>query len=195
MRWKRRFEAEVPEWSDIALFRSLDMANAAAKIPAGRDMTEYSSGRVVANWISAFEILNHPGDEGSVGLYDVYRQLEGVHWTNRDCMAPIHPSHQGRQTPQNRILACWLYGELYKARNAFAHGNPVDANRLRLESGRYLHYFAAPLYRLALTAFLNLQWARPPSDEIDTAFPEAVDLWDPQRDMERALTTYNKPPR
>jgi hypothetical protein len=195
VRWNRRFGPGDPLWEDIALFRSLDMANAAAKIPAGRDMTEYSSGRVVANWISAFEILVHPGAEGRVGLYDVYRQLEAVKWINRDCSTASHPARAGKGTPSNRILPCWIYGELYQARNDFAHGNPVDANRLRLESGRYLHYYAAPLYRMALTGFLNLRWERPPSDEYDSGFPEPVAMWDLQPDFERALATVHKPPK
>ena len=195
IRWRRRFAAAEPEWADVALFRSLDMANAAAKIPAGRDMTEYSSGRTVANWISAFEVLVHPGPEGTVGLFDVYRHLEAVGWTNSDCTSPTHPAHAARRPPQNRILACWIYGELYKARNDFAHGNPVDANRLRLKSGRYLHYYASPMYRMALTGFLNLRFTRPPNEEIDTGFPEPHDLWDPQEDFERALATVHRPPR
>lgn len=194
-RWPGRFESAEPEWADIALFRSLDMANSAAKIPAGRDMTEYSSGRAVASWISAFEILVHPGPEGRVGLFDVYRLLESVQWTNRDCSVPVHPAHVPRGQPQDRILACWIYGELYKARNDFVHGNPVDANRLQLQSGRYLHYYAAPLYRMALTAFLNLRWTTPSSDEMDTGFPDPVDMWDHQTDLERALATIHKQPR
>jgi hypothetical protein len=195
VRCERRYAATRPEWADIALFRSLDMANAAAKIPAGRDMTEFSSGRTVASWISAFEILVHPGPQGRVGIYDVYRHLESVQWQTRECSAATHPAYNPNRPPQMRNLACWIYGELYRARNDFAHGNPVDANRLRLPSGRYLHYYAAILYRLALTGFLNLQWTQPANRNVDTGFPQAVDMWDPQYDLERALATTHLPPR
>jgi hypothetical protein len=195
VRWRRKFSAAEPEWADLALFRSLDMANAAAKIPAGRDMTEYSSGRVVTNWISAFEVLIHPGPEKKVGIFDVYRHFEAVKWTNKDCMSPTHPAYSAGKAAQDRILACWIYGELFHARNDFAHGNPVDANRLRLQSGRYLHYYAAPLYRMALTGFLNLRYEKHQDKEIDTAFPNPVDLWDPQTDIERALATIHRPPK
>ena len=177
VRWPRRFESGEPKWADIALFRSLDMANSAAKIPAGRDLTEHSSGRAVASWISAFEILVHPGPEGRVGLLDVYRLLESVQWSNRDCLAPVYPAHVPRGQPQDRILACWIYGELYKARNDFAHGNPVNANRLRLQSGRYLHYYAAPLYRMALTAFLNLRWTGLRRERWIPAFLTPLTCW------------------
>jgi hypothetical protein len=50
VRWKRKFSATEPEWADVALFRSLDMANAAAKIPAGRDMTEYYGEAADCGW-------------------------------------------------------------------------------------------------------------------------------------------------
>jgi hypothetical protein len=195
VRWRRKFSSAEPEWADIALFRSLDMANAAAKIPAGRDMTEYSSGRTVMNWISAFEVLIHPGPEKKVGIFDVYRHLEAITWTNRHCMSPTHPAYPAGRPAQDRILACWIYGELFHARNDFAHGNAVDVNRLRSRSGRYLQYYAAPLYRMALTGFLNLRCEKRKDGLVDTGFPEPADLWDPQADMERALATIQKLPR
>jgi hypothetical protein len=50
-------------------------------------------------------------------------------------------------------LAGVIYERLYRARNDFLHGNPVTDETLRLERCRQsaLH-FAAPLFRLALTA-------------------------------------------
>jgi hypothetical protein len=195
MRWRRKRSTIEPDWTDIALFRSLDMANAAAKIPAGRDMTEYSAGRTVMNWISAFEALIHPGPDRRVGVFDVYRHLEAIRWANNDCTRPTHPAYSAGRPPQDRILACWIYGELFKARNDFAHGNPVDADRLKLPSGRYLHYYAAPLYRMALTGFLDLRFARRQTDEIDTALPQCFDILDPQTDIERALATVHRVPR
>lgn len=195
VRWRRKFSSAEPERADIALFRSLDMANAAAKIPAGRDMTEYSAGRTVMNWISAFEVLIHPGPEKKIGIFDVYRHFEAIKWTNKDCMSPTHPAYSASRPPQDRILACRIYGELFHARNDFAHGNPVDSSRLRLPSGRYLHYYAAPLYRMALTGFLNLRYRKAPHNEIDTAFPDSIDLWDPQTDIERALATIDRQPK
>lgn len=147
------------------------MANAAAKIPAGRDLTEYSSGRVVMSWISAFEALIHPGPEKKVGIFDVYRHFEAVKWTNKDCISPIHTAYSACRAAQDRILACWIYGKLFHARIDFAHGNPPDASRLRLQSGRYLHYYAAPLYRMALAAFLNRAMKRPKTKKSIRRFP------------------------
>jgi hypothetical protein len=67
-------------------------------------------------------------------------------------------------------LPCWIYGELYKARNDFLHGNRITAERLTVRpSNRSLYIYAAPLYRLALTGFLNLRFDRPIPSQDDTA--------------------------
>src|SRR5262245_3487344 len=91
-RFKRRFTTEKPDWSEIKLFRSLNMANVAAQLPSNGDFTPYDSGRAVALWASAFEILAHPG-EGQSGHLQVYELLEKVTWhreARHPCMAPTH---------------------------------------------------------------------------------------------------------
>jgi hypothetical protein len=55
--WPRRFSNPSPAWRSLALFRSLNMAHAAAQVPGFVDLTAQSLGRSVALWISAFEIL------------------------------------------------------------------------------------------------------------------------------------------
>ena len=60
-RWRRRYAGRRPQWPDRALFRSLNMANQASQLPAGVDTTFYDVGRLIALWVSAFEILAHPG--------------------------------------------------------------------------------------------------------------------------------------
>lgn len=59
-RWVRRYASDKPYWKDRALFRSLNMANAASNLPVHAEMTQYDLGRLVALWVSAFEILAHP---------------------------------------------------------------------------------------------------------------------------------------
>src|SRR5258708_6246971 len=59
-RWRIRYGTKRPEWSDRALFRSLNMAAAASKMPAGVDLTTFSLGRNIGLWVSAFEILIVP---------------------------------------------------------------------------------------------------------------------------------------
>lgn len=57
----------------------------------------------------------------------------------------------------DRCLPCWLYSELYKARNDFLHGNPLTDKPLDVGSTD-LFWIAACLYRLALTAFLDISF-------------------------------------
>jgi hypothetical protein len=59
-RWRRRYETSRPDWADMALFRSLNMAYHASLLPTATDTTFYGVGRLAALWVSAFEILVHP---------------------------------------------------------------------------------------------------------------------------------------
>ena len=94
-----------------------------------------------------------------------------------------------------RPVACWLYGEIYKARNDFLHGNPVTPGRLTVKAtGGNLFHYAAPLYRMALTGFLPLRWlaALPPMEDTE-AFgkyvAERMDFASYQKTIEKALLT------
>jgi hypothetical protein len=92
------------------------MAHAAAQIPLLVELTAQSLGRHVALWLSAFEILTHPED-GDAGLKEVYQVLESIDWRMEDCKDIVHDCYFGRRKRQTRNLACWVYGEMYHARN------------------------------------------------------------------------------
>lgn len=172
-RWQSHFARRGgPEWPDLALFRSLNMANQAALPPAGSDTTFYDVGRSIALWVSAFEILAHPGI-GKSGLFPVYELLDKVEWKLRSAAARRYKAYEpGRNPTHRRTLACWLYGELYDVRNHFLHGNPVSRNRLNIKrADRNLFQYTAPLYRMALTGFLSLSW---PASVPSTDDPKAI---------------------
>ena len=174
------------------------MAHAAAKVPAGRDMTEYSVGRSVASWISAIEILIHPEDD-NIDYKKVYRHLDSVQWQDDDLKKNEYEAYPRKGAPQ-RSLPCWIYGELLRARNDFMHGNEIDTDRLKVESGRYLHHFAAPLYRMVLAGFLGLNWLEVlPEDAAAEAMGSYIarkmQFLDAQDDFERALTRIHTPPK
>jgi hypothetical protein len=162
--WPRRFSTPSPSWRSLALFRSLNMAHAAAQIPGFLDVTSQSLGRSVALWISAFEILTHPRDNDG-GLKEVYRVFENVDWRTEACRERIYECYEGRSRKSNgqkRNLACWIYGELYHARNDYLHGNPLADDRLVVKSnGRSLFMFTQSLYRLLLTGFLGIDYYGP----------------------------------
>lgn len=68
----------------------------------------------------------------------------------------------GGKTKVKRTLASWLVETLYVCRNDFLHGNPVDRSTLLLATPqRTIFEYAAPLYRIALTAFLPLTYDAP----------------------------------
>ena len=168
----------------IALFRSLNMAFAAAKIPAGVDITQFHLGRSIALWVSAFEILTHKGTE-DVRLFQVYEQIAAAPWKAK---SSLRKSYKPYAKKTKEPLPCWIYGEIHRARNDYLHGNPIEPRRLIVKkSKRHLFNYVAPLYRMALTGFLPI----PKPDGGDSqAFSRArYDFIVNQNDIERALST------
>jgi hypothetical protein len=170
-RWRTRFCGKAPKPRDIALFRSLNMAHQACLISSpATDNTLYDVGRQIALWVAAFEILAHPGPGKNVNLYSVMNMFDRVDWRYRDCKARRYRVFY-RNIVERRPLAAALYARLYFARNAFLHGNPVSRTTLKIQTGGgTLFHIAAPLYRLALTSFLELR-PQPIKGELD---PEAI---------------------
>ena len=154
-RWERFFANRNESLDDRRLFRALEMARAASKTPGGIDATEYDAGRVVALWVSAFEILAYDGRKS-----DVKRVLSVLSWVRW-----LTPKPKGEAV---QAIASKIYKRLYAARSKFLHGNPVTAETLTLENTRkHAHWFAAPLFRLALTGFLDLRFSETLPDRAD----------------------------
>ncbi len=175
VRWKAAHDGREQEWNDIALFRSLNMAYHASLIPTARDTTVYDIGRIVALWVSAFEILGHPGGEdGWVNRDKVMDLIDQVHWYGDRCGSKSYKIVSQKQE-RARTLGSWLYLKLNESRNDFLHGNPVDVDSLRLpDSGRLLFRYPAVLYRMALAKFIDLEFKEPrPRDDSDRAILEA----------------------
>lgn len=172
--WHERYVTSKPSWRTRALFRSLNMANQAMRIPAGVDATLYDHGRLTALWVSAFEILVRSPEEKS-NEKAVRALLSNVKWDRAELGYRRYLIKYGK-TKKKVTLAGWLYHRLYKLRNDFLHGNPVTARSLAV-SPKAVSFItiAAPLYRLALTSFLDLEWNKPvPSTDDVSAFAEYV---------------------
>lgn len=124
-------------------------------------MTFYDVGRVVALWVSAFEILAHPRN-GRADFLAVYSLLERASYGEPKLTARRYRAH-GTKVGVRKSIPCWLYGEIHKARNDFLHGNPISFSRLNLSSSQHtLFEHAAPLYRIGLGSFLGLSQAISP---------------------------------
>lgn len=165
-RWVVRFTAATVEWKDKALFRSLNMANEAGRIPALTAGVFYDAGRQLALWVSAYEIVAHPGGQGQSNFGTVSALLENVKWLNPKLAAVAHTIPN--KTPQVKQLATWICRRVYDLRNDFLHGNDVDPDALKL-NGKPVTDFAACLFRLLLTGFLDLHFnvRMPPSGNVE----------------------------
>lgn len=196
-RWRRRYEAQEPAWEDVALMRSLNMAYQASLLPAGTDTTFYDVGRIVSLWVSAFEILVHPGGSGQANREKVFELIERTPWAIPASSQRAHDT--GGKTKVKRTLASWLIQTLYDCRNDFLHGNPVDRSTLLLATPqRTVFEYAAPLYRIALTSFLSLTYDAPiPSKENPKALGKYIadrtTFMYPQETAEEALLTSTQP--
>jgi hypothetical protein len=111
-RWIERFSGNPVAWKDKALFRSLNMANEAGRIPALAASVFYDTGRSLALWVSAYEILAHPGGTGQSNFGTVSALLESVKWLDQKLAAATH-TIPGR-TPQQKQLATWVCRKVYQ---------------------------------------------------------------------------------
>ncbi|NOZ70206.1 MAG: hypothetical protein GXP46_13420 [Deferribacteres bacterium] len=153
--WKRRYlRKRYSEWSTRVLFRSLEMAYQATTMPL--HSTIYDYGASASLWVSAFEILSHP-QRGSVNLLTVLDLIGKYDWLHKELKRRSYVVKY-RGTKKYVNLAQKLYKELYDTRNAFLHGNPVTANRLRpfgKKNAQVITRFAPLLYKVALLNYLT----------------------------------------
>ena len=126
----------------------------------------YDEGRSLALWVSAYEILGHPGGTGQSNFSTVSTLLESVKWLNAKLSAAAHVIPG--KVPQHKQLATWICKRVYDLRNDFLHGNDVQPEALDIK-GKPISDFAACLFRLALTGFLDLHFnvPMPPSDDVE----------------------------
>jgi hypothetical protein len=192
-RWESRFKSDEPTRENIALFRSLNMALSASMLPGNVEVTIYDIGKAIALWVSAFEVLAHPGTP-NVGFKQVYELLEKTKWNLSDCSQPVYEPYGNKTGHPKRNLPVWLYGELNRARNDFLHGNPITGSRLIVAPGkRPLHLYAAPLFRMVLAAYLDLKIDRGPVPKGETDYEAFLahehQFGHYQSDIEAALAT------
>jgi hypothetical protein len=140
------------------LLRSLEVAYHAAAVPAKHGGSVYEFGMQAALWISALEILAwRDREDKDVKMSDVLRLLG----TNSRTLTGVDASRR-RMRIGRRVIsvapieqACIL---MYRARNAFLHGNWVTWRALThtTRMGKVnLHQLAGVVYRAALRSYLQ----------------------------------------
>lgn len=182
------------------LFRALDMARAASRMPGGADSTFYDGGRAIALWVSAFEILAY---NGHADLRRVLALLNRATWKHKALQAHDHAVYRGPDKPAIKTnTAGKVYSALNRVRNAFLHGNPVTPNILHLPRCEISALqFAAPLFRMALAAYLDLRFRDVMPDFVADAdgashfITDKMNFEAPQRQAEEAILVANSEPQ
>lgn len=194
-RWEERFVNGRTQWEHRALFRSLEIAFLASRVPAigTRLPSIHDVGIALSLWVSALEILK-PSEGAYAGRTQALDLVGRAEWRTpelRDRRYVIRNRHGplkagGRVRRFNYIQK--LVGELYRARNDFLHGNRVTPSSLFPDGdGNRPNLFQlAPLvYRTAVLAFLG--------DLGNVSFSgESMDRWVAQQTLEQALTAARR---
>ena len=189
-RWRERFVDGRTQWKHRALFRSLEVAFLASRVPAigTRLPSIHDVGIALSLWVSALEILKPSAgaDAGRTQALDLigvaeWRTPELRHrrYVIRHRHGPLKAAGKVRRF--NYVQK--LVGELYRARNDFLHGNRVTSSSLfpaRDGDKPNLFYLAPLVYRTAVLAFLG--------DVGDVSFSaESMERWMAQSSVEDAF--------
>jgi len=129
----------------VRLYRSLEIAMHAARFPTDSLLSEHDAGLRLVLWVSAFEVLLHPGAQ-RIRLPTVLATIRGLTWQNHAVTRQRYPVLYAGVPPVLSLPEA-IYYDLYMARNDFAHGNRLPARRLwfRRDRRRSLLSDLAPL--------------------------------------------------
>jgi hypothetical protein len=141
----------------LPIFRSLEVAFHAARFPTDGLFSVNDAGTRVGLWVSALEVLAHPGPGGKADKEKVQLLLGSVRLRKPSVGRRRFNVQYGKKR-YTVALAGRIYDDLYAARNAFMHGNPASAGDLRFRKSPKrpsLLLLAPLLYNLALRAMLD----------------------------------------
>lgn len=151
--WQRQYIDGDDSWEPRAILRSLNMASAAMQLPiTSVAETIYDWGRSISLWVSAFEILVHPGGNGQANEKKVLEMLWEIEWLHRGNRDTIYTIEFGKKRTEQRTLPEFLYHRLNRIRNDYLHGNPVAGEGFVMENGTSALSYPAALYRMALAS-------------------------------------------
>ncbi|PSR23870.1 MAG: hypothetical protein C7B45_00860 [Sulfobacillus acidophilus] len=142
------------------LFRSLEMAYRALSVPIHNEGTIYDFGTSLALWVSALEILAHPDPidkKQKVDLWHVLEVLARAQWNDeRLKKQEFCVTYRRQQRPATFVQ--YLYDLIYRARNTFLHGNPIEKTDWQFTRGDVstpIGNLAPVIYRTALMCYLG----------------------------------------
>lgn len=154
--WRSQFIEGQDDWTSRAILRSLKMATSALRLssPTGATESFYDYGRILSLWVSAFEILVHPGATGRATRQRVLDLLKTISWQSKMMQEAVHQTDLGSGKVVKFQLANALYVKMNDLRNDFLHGNPVEPEKFRLDNGTWILSYPAAIFRMALSAML-----------------------------------------
>jgi len=172
--WKHCFVFRRNRPALLPIFRSIDIALHALRFPTDGLLGTQDAGLRIVLWVSAFETLLNPGAAiGGVDLRTVLQFLAGLPWKEKTLRRRAYKVADKRV---KRLVtkAEAIYGDLYKARNDFIHGNKIQQKRLWFRESRQeqlLSQVAPLVYWACLEEYLKLffpgaQAAKPPAADI-----------------------------
>ena len=158
--WKNTFigQKKLQKWTTLALFRSLEMAYRATAMPIKNRSNISDIGVNASLWVSAFEILTHPGGRGLANPDTVLDLLGKYNWFHKSLKAKRYILRKDKKRIVKGTLAQKIYCELNATRNDFLHGNPIEPKRLhpyKRKKTPLITSLAPLIYKVALLTFLE----------------------------------------
>jgi hypothetical protein len=153
--WRRCYLQRMHRGKLRRLFRSLEVAFHAALFPADGLTSINDVGTRIALWVSALEILCHPG--GSVNKREVQQWLAAAPFSSKE-MTRLRYTISFQKKKLRATLPEALYDDVYWARNQFLHGMPVKGRMLHYRQSTafaHLTHIAPVLFNVALLTFLQ----------------------------------------
>lgn len=122
--WKLRYQYLRGDYNLRKLFRALAVAFQASRYPSDGLTSVNDVGLRIASWVSAFEVLFHPGPDGKVNEKVVLDAIGAIKWPSARLNARRFRLELERK-PYAANFPQAAYDELYHARNKFLHGEKV----------------------------------------------------------------------
>ncbi|MCU7497191.1 MAG: hypothetical protein HF314_14070 [Ignavibacteria bacterium] len=171
--WEEYFIYNKKEHQYSALLRSLQMAYSACKMATDNFSTLYDYGTKIGLWVSAFEILFHPGGSGTIRLADIIAKLNKYEFGEpklQNCRFNVWINK--KLILDSNILGL-IYKNIYDTRNDFFHGNSIERSKLHLfnlEKLPPLTHILPVIYLTALQIFLQNNDLLPKAEKINNDF-------------------------
>ena len=123
--WQRHHVTGRRDTRSRRLFRSLSVAYEACRVPQAMYTPIYDHGKHCSLWVSAFETLAHPGGKRRVSIHEVLDLLEKRNLNHNRLRRRTNIKIAGTKSRSINVVQK-LYLRLYRARNAFLHGNSLS---------------------------------------------------------------------